>query len=506
MRIDSSKKRIGAGAVMSYVAIFVNIICGLIYTPWLISLIGQSNYGLYTLSTSLINLFLLDFGISASVSRFISKYEAEGDRSTANEYACLFHTIYLIIDAFICIALIIAYFFLGSLYTSLTPNELIVFKRIYIICAICSVVSFPFSSLTNGILNSYELFSEQKICSIIQKVLPIILVAISLLFGINIYSVVTINAVCQVLAILAKIYIIKKKTPISFGVKKVEKHLFIPLVTFTMWTAVTGISDQIINNLQPSILGVVSGSVMIAIYGVAAAIQSYIYTFTTAINGLFLPYITRLSVNDKRDELLSLAIRIGRVLYIAVGIIFVGFICIGKQFIDVWIGHDYSLAYYCVIVMTVPALVMRPQQIANTTMIVKGYVKPIAIIDIATAVLDMIISVILSKKLGALGAASALGITCTLGAIAKIIAYKRYIDINIIEFINKCYIRTGIPILVSTVIAYFMSIRVKSSWYSIAIGGFLITVVYFALVYIVSFNKSEKHRLIENVRRLILKQ
>ena len=73
----NSSKQIKLGALMSYFAIAFNMIAGLIYTPWMISEIGSSNYGLYTLATSLITLFVMDFGMSAAVTRFISKYRAE---------------------------------------------------------------------------------------------------------------------------------------------------------------------------------------------------------------------------------------------------------------------------------------------------------------------------------------------------------------------------------------------------------------------------------------------
>ncbi len=44
---------------MSYTAVFVNIIAGLVYTPWMISQIGQADYGLYALALSVIVFLLL---------------------------------------------------------------------------------------------------------------------------------------------------------------------------------------------------------------------------------------------------------------------------------------------------------------------------------------------------------------------------------------------------------------------------------------------------------------
>ena len=74
----NSQKQIKLGAMISYAAIAINIVATLLYTPWMVRQIGQANYGLFTLATSLINLFLIDFGISSAMSRFLSKYRAEG--------------------------------------------------------------------------------------------------------------------------------------------------------------------------------------------------------------------------------------------------------------------------------------------------------------------------------------------------------------------------------------------------------------------------------------------
>ena len=40
--------QIKTGAIISYVALFLNIVIGLLYTPWMINTIGKADYGLYT--------------------------------------------------------------------------------------------------------------------------------------------------------------------------------------------------------------------------------------------------------------------------------------------------------------------------------------------------------------------------------------------------------------------------------------------------------------------------
>lgn len=45
--------------------------------------IGMSDYGIYSLIVSFLSYFLLDFGLSEAISRFISKFRAKGDNNSS---------------------------------------------------------------------------------------------------------------------------------------------------------------------------------------------------------------------------------------------------------------------------------------------------------------------------------------------------------------------------------------------------------------------------------------
>ena len=124
----SNSKQLKSGALLSYFTIAFNMISGLIYTPWMITQIGQSSYGLYTLATSLITMFVMDFGLGGVVSRFISKFNAEGKKDTVNNFMGLVYKLYLAIDALIFSTLVIVSFFINNIYDNLTASELEIFK------------------------------------------------------------------------------------------------------------------------------------------------------------------------------------------------------------------------------------------------------------------------------------------------------------------------------------------------------------------------------------------
>lgn len=73
-----------AGSILSYVGLALNMLAGLLYTPWMINSIGKEDYGLYTLALSVISIFVFDFGIGQAVTRFVAKYLAEDNQEKAN--------------------------------------------------------------------------------------------------------------------------------------------------------------------------------------------------------------------------------------------------------------------------------------------------------------------------------------------------------------------------------------------------------------------------------------
>lgn len=73
-------KEIKLGAILSYVVIGLNMIIGIFYTPYLTRMLGQSEYGLYSLVASVISyLTILDLGFGNAIIVYTSKYLAKNE-------------------------------------------------------------------------------------------------------------------------------------------------------------------------------------------------------------------------------------------------------------------------------------------------------------------------------------------------------------------------------------------------------------------------------------------
>ena len=197
----NNKIQLRIGAIISYISVAVNLIVGLVYIPWMVRQIGQSQYGLFTLANSLITLFLLDFGLSSAAARYVSNYHAEDDEEKIGNFLGVIYKFYIIVDAIIFIVLTVLYFFIDTIYVKLTPEELKQFKVVYIIAASFNIVNLPFVTL-NGILTAYEKFIQLKLADLIYRVLVVGLTVVALLLGMGLYALVTVQVISGILVII----------------------------------------------------------------------------------------------------------------------------------------------------------------------------------------------------------------------------------------------------------------------------------------------------------------
>ena len=94
--------QIKIGSILSYLQIALNIIIGLTYTPIMIRLLGQSEYGLYnTVSSTISMLSILNLGFASGYVRYYAKYKKENDNESIYKLNGLFLIVFSVLLRFI---------------------------------------------------------------------------------------------------------------------------------------------------------------------------------------------------------------------------------------------------------------------------------------------------------------------------------------------------------------------------------------------------------------------
>lgn len=488
-----NNKQIKIGAIISYVSIFVNIFVGLLYTPWMVKQIGKSQYGLYTLANSLITMFLVDFGLSSATARYVSNYHAEDNQDKVNNFLGVIYKLYGVIDFAIFIVLTILFIFIEKIYVNLTLEELHQFKIVYVIAACYSLINFPFLTL-NGILTAYEKFIQLKLADLIYRILLVGLMVLALSFGFGLYALVTVNAIAGLIVILYKYIVIKIKTPIQVNLKYKDSKLFKEIFNFSIWVTVMAFASRLIFTISPSILGVVANSSEIAIFGIVATIEGYIYTITTAINGMFMPTISKAYADDRDNlskNIMPLFVNVGKFNMAVNSLLVIGFAVVGKEFVILWMGENYLNAYYGILLVILPGLFFNSLQVANTAILVENKVKYQAIISVVIGIVNVGLSFYLSSIYGAIGAAISICVAYIIRFILYVIVHKRIMKFDMWSFTKKCYFRmipcVVLPLLFGFLFNYLLP---SGTWLYLFIKVVLIVVI-FVLSLFLCVNKDE---------------
>lgn len=484
---------IKASAAISYISIGLNIIIALVYTPWMISQLGKSEYGIYALVGTFISYFLFDFGMGSSISRFVSKYKEAGDTQGLKKLYGVIATVYLSIDVILVLVLSVLYFFIEDLFGKLTPGEMMAFKEVYVIAAFFSICNFTFVPL-NGTMTAHEFFVPLKVSEMIQRVGTVILIAVALYLGGRVYSLIFINGAVALAISLYKLTYLYRRKALSISLRHFDWLMAKSLFGFSLWIFLINLAQRLRVNIVPAVLGAKSGTSEISLFSLAMAIEGFVWTFAYALNGLFLPRVTKMvQAGTDRKEITHLMTRVGRFQLFIIGLIIIGFVGLGKPFVRLWVGEGFIDTYLIAVCLILPGVFTLTQQIGTTLSYVENEVKYNSIISISAAVLSFGLCLLLAPSMGAVGCGIGVLTALILSVVALNIFYKKKLKLDVIFFFKNCHLKI-LPVLMVFLFGVMMFTHYVSisNWLVFLVVGSIFVVLYCLIAFFFLFNREEK--------------
>lgn len=498
------------GALLSYVVIILNMIIGVLYTPILTSKLGQSEYGLYSLVTTVISyLTILDFGFGNAIIIYTAKYRANKDKEKEEKLHGMFLVIYTVIGLVAGLIGMILCANVDKLFgATMTVAELDKARILMAILALNLVITFSFS-IFSYIITAYEKFIFAKILTIVRISINPIIMILLLNMGYKSIALVVVTTVLNAIVLFTNFIYCKFKLKIKFKFGKFDKILLKSIAALSIWVFLNSIIDKINWTLDQFVLGIVSGTTEVAIYSVASHLMSMYINFSVALSGVLLPRIAMMeekSVDDK--EYTDLFIRTGRLQYILMALITTGFLLYGREFINIlWVGPEYDKSYFIALIMMIPTIVPLIQNVGLNILQVKKQYKFRVIVLCILAVFNIGISIFLAKLYGGIGAAIGTTIATILGAgVFMNIFYYKKTKINIPLF-WKNILRLSIPVAISVIIGYLIKHFIFIDT-AIKLAGEIViyTGVFVILIWLFGMNKYEKNLILNPLRKVFKKK
>ncbi|MEK3885906.1 oligosaccharide flippase family protein [Bacillus sp. FSL K6-3431] len=499
------KNQLKAGAVLSYAALFINSAISIIYTPIMLSLLGQSEYGLYSLASATSGFIgVLNFGLGNALIRYSAKYKALNDEQGCSKLYGLFFIIYGVLGGIALVAGIIltlnADLFFSNSLSIAELHTLKIIMRIMIVNISIGIGLGMFSV----IILAHEKFVFQKTVVIISSIISPLLILPFLIMGYGVITMALIITLLNFITIIINIYFCIKKIKIKIIFKKLEKGLFKEIIIFSFYIFLNLIISQLYWSTDQVILGIYSGTIAVSIYTIGVSFTGYFSGFSSAISNVFLSKVSTMVTQEATDQELSeLFIRIGRVQYIIISFALSGFVVFGQEFIYLWVGLEYSESYIIAVIILAPMLVSLIQSMGGVILQAKNMQKFKSVINIFVAIVNVIMSVIFVQWWGVIGCAIATAISFTIGNIVIInIYYWKKISINIPEFwVNILSLST--PLIISLLYGFTLNGEIIANyWTLLFIKIFVFSLVYIFIIWITGMNNYEKDLIIVPVKRI----
>lgn len=496
------------GAILSYVVIALNMVVGLAYTPFLIRSLGQSEYGLYSIINTVISyLTVMDMGFGNSIIIYTARYINQGDKEKQDKLHGMFFVIYCIIGVIATLIGIILFFNVDTLFgNTMTVEELSKARVMMLILTFNLAITFPLSIFGN-IMVAHEKFVLGKSVKILQILLQPMMMIPLLLLGYKAIAMVVVVTITNIICLLLNTFICIKNLNVKLKFKGFDFTLLKEIFAYSFFIFLNQIIDKANWSLGQFLLGSLVGTVATAVYAVSSQLNNMYMNFSTAISNVMLPKITKMEDRKASNkEFTDVFVKTGRSQYLLMALIITGFVLFGKAFINWWAGPGYEDSYLIACILMIPATIPLIQNIGLSILQAKNLYKYRTIIFFGIAILNVVMSIPLTKIYGGIGTAMGTAVSLILGqCIILNIYYHKKVGINMIEF-WKNILRMSIPIVFVALFGIGLNILIVSnSILILALKIILYSIVYVLIMWFFGMDNYEKDLIRKPFNKIIAK-
>ncbi|NLC26527.1 MAG: oligosaccharide flippase family protein [Fastidiosipila sp.] len=495
-----------AGATLTYIQMGIGFLVSLVFTPVVLRLLGQSEYGLYDLVASVVAyLGVLNFGFGSAYMRYYSRYKLEEEK----DRLATLNGMFLVIFSVLGLIAVTAGFVLAQ-YTDvvfgnkLNPAELAKAEFLMYILVLNLGFSFPGIVFTSHI-TANERFVFQKLVQLIKTLTSPFLVLPVLLLGYGSIGYALASSVVNLLVELLYVAYSIRKLKMRFSFKNMEASLMKEMSVFSFYIFINMLVDQINWNVDKFLIGRFQGTLGVAVYGVAATINNYYRQIPQAVSNVFIPQVHRM-VADRNDnkELTLLFTKIARVQFSILALISSAFVFFGKPFIMKWAGQNYAHSYYVVLFLLLPVTIPLIQTIGIEIQRAKNMHQFRSVMYFLMAAANLFVSIPLTRVYGPVGAAAGTAISMILGNGIAMNLYNHFkIGLDMVYFwkqILRFIPALLVPIFSGVLMMLFVDLHRLSL---LLVFGALYLAIYVVSMWLLGLNSYEKDQISKPIKRIL---
>lgn len=489
------KNQLRSGVYLSYLNLAISFLIPFVYTPVMLDMLGQAEYGLYSLANSVVGyLSLLSFGFGSTIVRYLSKCRAEGNTRELEKTYGFFLLLYGFLGILVMVGGVILSANADGIFAQgLTAEETGKMKALVLIMAFNTALSFPLS-VFSSVAIAHERYFFRKVMDIISTTAGPVANLVALYLGQGSVGMALAGTVIQLLLAPISIGYCFRKLKLRPRFARMPGSLIREMVGFSVFVFIGSIVDMLFWATDKVILGMLTSTVAVAVYNVGGTFNNIVMQLSSSVSGVLVPRITGMVITDTpKEEWSNLFIRVGRLQFLIIGLIVSGFSVFGRAFIDLWAGPEYADAFWVAVLTMFPLCIPLIQNTGLSIVVAQNKHQFRSVVYLIIAIANVISTYLIVPSMGIIGAALCSCVSYLLGqGIIMNTYYYKVTGLDIPRFWGNILRMAIIPGAMLLIGLFVMNHVVLDSWLTFLAGVVVYTGNYALLMYRFAMNDYEK--------------
>ena len=511
----SNKTNRRLGTMLSALAIVCQILVSLFFTPFVLRVLGDRDYGIYTFAISITSwLTALLLAMGSGYTKYLSlakKKSTEAEQMCDGVYFLIFSVISVIL--FIVGSAILLFFAFR-----LIPLDGYSDQEVTSFCFVLafSVLSCTVSSILGG-FNSY-LYYRQKFI---------------LIYALNIFLIIVQTLVCyltlkcggdvkmfalahigtsilfSLVQAVISVGLFGERVRLKIGKEEREERrkLLKEILIFSSFVLLNTTVDALNQNMDKTILGFINPS-DVTLYSLGHNISGYLQNLTNIFVVIYVKDLTDRYYGDKGlEDADSEQLNVGFVQTLLTFLVIGGFASCGMEFVTIWVGEERQIVFWIALTLMLIYSPTYARGCATTIRRLEWIHKEAALLYLGGAVLNAALSIVLCVTLDKEFAIW----SCVIGTAVSVVAiswigftifdtkkgkmkmkpfWARYLIILVIA--GSCFGLTMLYYLIPSFaeLPAYLRLLIKGATYTVLFAG---VVVFFFRKNITNLLKSRSH-------------
>lgn len=479
-------------AFSNYANMIISMVIAFVMSPVLVHKLGDVSYGIWALVMSVTGYFsLLDLGMNRAIVRFVSMYEAKGEKEELNYF---FNTT-LILYSFLGLVIILLTLIVATLlgYFVDFGGQDFLARLVILVMGIDFAFTFPFGVMYAVLIARQEHTIANRI-NIVNTVLRNLVLYAALIYYPTLICVMVVYITFNMTKNFRIYRQVRRSCPyIVYNRQYFDRSRIGHIFNYSIHSFVVSVSSRVINFTDEIVVATFLKVSDVTFYSIATNLVTYFEKLVWAGASVFVPYISQLDARGEQERVIKSFYCGSKYTLLFSLYIFACIYLLGGDFVGIWMGKRYGeVVKPLLLVLSVAKVISLSQSMSVARFFGTSRHQLLSKLNMVEAICNLVLSITLVRLYGMIGVAYGTLIPAVIcnGILLPIVTFKEF-KVPGFTFFLKSILGPLIVFAVTVVAMQQYKVHIDS-YLSLVLSSVIITVIFSLLSLFVVVNSEER--------------